>query len=176
MTTRATTSATTGAATSATRAAARPVLPAQRTPVDGRVVVGVDGTPASVAALDWALRLARRRGWTLDVVGAWPDPGEVFVREVPGHFNRPRNRVRAAVERALVDVAGGGERPRTRLFVENTHPVQALLERAEGAQLLVLGDSRWARPRPSTVARACARLAACPVVLVAAPSGTASGP
>ena len=168
---------TTGSTVRARRAAAaRPMLPAQRTPVDGRVVVGVDGTPASVAALDWALRLAHRRGWTLDVVAAWPDPAEVFVREVPGHFNQPRNRVRESVDRALATVARGRAAPRTRLFVENIHPVEALLEHSDGAQLLVLGDSRWAQPRSSTVARACARLASCPVVLVAAPSGTPSGP
>lgn len=39
-----------------------------------RMVVGIDGSPASQAALEWAVDEAKRRGATLDVVHAWRYP------------------------------------------------------------------------------------------------------
>lgn len=36
-----------------------------------RVVVGVDGSPSSYAALRWAIRQAQLIGGTVDAVGAW---------------------------------------------------------------------------------------------------------
>ncbi|HYS37240.1 MAG TPA: universal stress protein, partial [Pseudonocardiaceae bacterium] len=41
----------------------------------GRVVVGVDGSPGSLAALRYALREARRLAATLIPVHAWQPPG-----------------------------------------------------------------------------------------------------
>lgn len=39
-----------------------------------KMVVGVDGSPGSIAALDWAMAEAQRRGATLHVVHAWRYP------------------------------------------------------------------------------------------------------
>lgn len=151
----------------------------------GRVVVGVDGREASVAALAWAMRLAGSRGWTVEVVAAWPDRSEPFVHEVPGHYCVPRARAvaraRAAVARASADVAAAGARtgtPPVATYVENAHPVDALLARAADARVLVVGapaeGHRHAR-RHGSVAGTCSRLAACPVVVVEPlePPGTA---
>ena len=41
----------------------------------GRIVVGVDGSPGSLAALRWALTEASLRGVNVHVVGAWKFPG-----------------------------------------------------------------------------------------------------
>ena len=55
------------------RIGADPGRPPRDSGANGRVVVGVSGSDASVVALAWALDLARRRGWTVDVVAVWPD-------------------------------------------------------------------------------------------------------
>lgn len=152
-----------------------PAPHAEAEPGAGRVVVGVDAGEASVAALAWAMRLARSRGWTVDVVAAWPDRSEPFVHEVPGHYCVPRARAvahaRAAVARVTGGVGGdpGTGAPPVATYVENAHPVDALLARAADARVLVVGapdaGHHHAR-RHGSVAGTCSRLAACPVVVV----------
>src|SRR5947209_13870351 len=41
----------------------------------GWIVVGIDGSAASKAALDWAMEEARLRGATVHAVHAWEYPG-----------------------------------------------------------------------------------------------------
>lgn len=142
----------------------------QRAPdaLHGRVVVGVDGTPASVAALAWALRTALASGAELDVVTAWPDPGDVFVHEIPGHYCVPRGRAQEAQEAALVATGAGDTRvPALRTHLDNSHPVNALVEHADGAGVLVVGASHpHEGSRHLPVDRLCVLLAECPVVVV----------
>ena len=139
--------------------------------VHGRVVVGVDGTPASVAALAWALRAALDSGAELDVVTAWPDAGEVFVHEIPGHYCVPRGRAQEAQEAALVATGAGDTRvPALRTHLDNTHPVNALVEHADGAGVLVVGASHAHEGRRHVpVDQLCVLLADCPVVVVEDP-------
>jgi nucleotide-binding universal stress UspA family protein len=59
-----------------------------------RIVVGVDGSPPSKAALRWAQRLATAERTRIDVVGAWAwrrDPARSgrAVRPCGGRFARP---------------------------------------------------------------------------------------
>ncbi|MCP9972195.1 universal stress protein [Actinomadura madurae] len=53
---------------------------------DGRVVVGVDGSPASREALAMAFTEADAHGWDVHAVVAWE---EVPVREIPRWWTRP---------------------------------------------------------------------------------------
>jgi nucleotide-binding universal stress UspA family protein len=113
-----------------------------------RVVVGMSGSPASLAALREALTIALDRGWSVEVVTAWPDAADVFVHEVPGHYCLPRGEAlhsqRAALER--MGVSGSQEDTVTTCLV-NDRPADALLTKAEGAALLVIGSSA---PVPGT--------------------------
>jgi hypothetical protein len=135
------------------------------------LVVGVDGSAPSVAALAWALRAGRLHGWSVEAVTAWPEAAAVLVHDVPGHSSAPRHealRAQArAVERALALVEDPA--PLTTRVV-NAHPVPALLERAGHARMLVVGSHGSTRP-PSQRDRASVGdtltlLAACPVVVV----------
>ena len=135
------------------------------------MVVGVGASPASAAALAWAHDLCRRRGWLLDVVTGWPDLGEVWVHEVPGHYCEPRGRAVAALQQALAACGAELDGATVRVYVENTDPVQALVDRSHGAELLVLGASGSGRSRRAgcpPVSDSCRQRVTCPVVVVEA--------
>jgi hypothetical protein len=107
------------------------------------VVVAVDGSPASVRALGWALRHAHENDLRIEVLTTWPLHGPVFVREVSGHFCQPRWDAReaqaAAAARALATI---DHAPAYDLRVENASLVDALVRAAERCVLVVMGSDR----------------------------------
>ena len=135
------------------------------------IVVGVDGTAASAAALDWAAREARLRRAALHLVLA-RDPAR--ARRAP--YARPAapDAADAQPEAARLDQAVGRAArlfPSGRVTSELTDglPAQVLADRAAGAELLVLGSARPAADPNGPlgpVARACLRHPPCPVVVV----------
>jgi nucleotide-binding universal stress UspA family protein len=147
-----------------------------QTPPGRRVVVGVDGSAASDAAVRWAVREARLRRAAVHLVCAChSDPG---LRAPYASWSRVGQDERYAAARALLDratqLASRRLRPE-RLIAElaSEPPARALIDRSAGAEMLVLGTSRpAARPgqpplAPGPVARICVRRAHCPVVVVA---------
>jgi nucleotide-binding universal stress UspA family protein len=141
-----------------------------------QIVVGVDGSAASAAAVRWAVREARLRRASVHLVCAYntdtrlraPYATRAWTRE-----DAPRAAAQASLDRAAGLVRGA--LPPGRLIAElvDEPPARALLERVAGAELLVLGTSRPAVPpgQPplpiGPVARVCLRRARCPVVMVA---------
>ncbi|WP_425828003.1 universal stress protein [Streptomyces fractus] len=135
----------------------------------GRVVVGVGGSPASLAALRSAVAEARRSARPLVAVLAWEPPeGEAMYRRWPDAawarhwFEEARARLAAAFEEAL-----GGLPPDldVTLRVVRSRPGPALLEHAARPDdLLVVGV------RPRSLRRAAhrhvRRHAVCPVLAV----------
>jgi nucleotide-binding universal stress UspA family protein len=143
----------------------------------GRIVVGVDGSAASAAAVRWAVREARLRHATVHLVCAFDSDTRLRAPYASCSWATCEDE-RYAAARALLSATAELARPRLppgRLTTELTHepPVRALLDRAADAEMLVLGTTRFAResgqlPRPiGPVARACLRLVHCPVVVVA---------
>ncbi|GAA2795110.1 universal stress protein [Saccharopolyspora taberi] len=111
-----------------------------RNPADtGPVVVGVDNSRGSRFALAFAFDAAARRATGLVAVQALPD---AYFH--PGPFPHPdRDELRDSADRHLAEqLAGWSEQypdvPVSRAAT-NEHPVAALREAAEGAQLLVVG-------------------------------------
>ncbi|GCD89086.1 universal stress protein [Nocardioides sp. LS1] len=144
----------------------------------GRVVVGVDGSDSSIQALTWALEVATAGGRTVHVVTAWPEPGEVFIHEVPGHFCETRARA-VLVQREALDIAleRAGRRPvAITVDVANARPVDVLVRAARRGDLLVVGAPRPTIPprHHDQVGESCSRLSPCPVVVVE-PTPTAVG-
>lgn len=139
-------------------------------PTDGPVVVGVDDSPAGRAALGLAADLAASLGSTLLAVHTWTD----VVAGPRGASRRPEGPAALAAEAAARLDAGIAAvsashpgLPVARDLVEGT-PLRALLDRAEGARLLVVGhrgpDHRTGMLGGST-SRSLVEFAACPVVV-----------
>lgn len=113
-------------------------------PVDGPVVVGVDGSDHSRRALPFAFTEAALRGTTLTAVHAWaiPDhPGLTSMRASGGadwsHLVRQAEDV---LEESLTAVRADFPGVEVTERVLDEQPVRALLEASRGAQLLVLGS------------------------------------
>jgi nucleotide-binding universal stress UspA family protein len=138
----------------------------------GPIVVGVDGSHASEAALAFAYDMASRRNADLEAVHVWSDmisvwAGSVSVPDLDWEMVAANERT-ALSER----LAGWRERyPDTtvRQIVHENRPVQRLLHQAEGAQLLVVGSvgrGALASALLGSVSHALLHHAPCPVAIV----------
>ena len=105
--------------------------------VERRVVVGVDGSASSRAALRRAAEEAAAHGAQLDVVMAWSLLDR--VTDAPFDPQYGVSQARAELERLVEDELGPGHPP-VSYRVENDLPVRALLAAADGAWLLVVGS------------------------------------
>ncbi|MFE7192352.1 universal stress protein [Kitasatospora sp. NPDC057541] len=142
-----------------------------------RIVVGIDGSAPSKAALRWAVGQAVLTGATVHAVAAWEYPSLYgwFAPMVDDGFEQSARRTLTAE----VDEVIGARRPVpvTESLVLG-HAAEALLEAAEDADLLVLGSrgrGTFARTLLGSVSTRCAVHGSCPVVIVRA-DGTAAAP
>jgi len=137
-----------------------------------RVVVGVDGTARTIAALRWAATEALRRDAELHAVHAWGSAlrpasyAPVTDRSTPDECAR-----RAAARLAETVSAAFGASPPVpvREVVDDRAPVPALLDHGRGAELLVIATRVSGAPvesGPGSTALSCLRQAPCPVVVL----------
>ncbi|MFJ4667375.1 universal stress protein [Kitasatospora purpeofusca] len=141
-----------------------------------RIVVGIDGSAPSRAALRWAVGQAALTGATVHAVAAWEPPSlHGWLVPLPDDdFERTAMRTLTAE----VDEVVGRNRPVP--VTESLllgHPAEVLLELAEGAELLVLGGrgrGTFARTLLGSVSTRCAAHGSCPVVIVRADGTTAA--
>lgn len=139
----------------------------------GHIVVGVDESDSSRAALAWAAAEARDRDEPLDVLYAWAGIGIKVAREsgwvkaVTGDMERAA--ADQVIERAVTDVLG--EHPDVKVL---PHPVpgeaaEALIEASKDAALLVVGSrgvGGFDGLHLGSVSEKCVHHAHCPVVVV----------
>jgi nucleotide-binding universal stress UspA family protein len=145
-------------------------------PADSQIVVGVDGSAASDAAVRWAVREARLRHATVHLVSAYYTDSRQRAQYVPPSSGMTPQEERCAAETLVAAATDLARRylPADQLTAEvaNEPPARALLDRASHAEMLVLGTTRPARqpgqpPQAiGPVARPCLRQAHCPVVVV----------
>lgn len=136
-------------------------------------MVGVDGSPASVAALAWAATEARLRRAELDAVYAWENPEQhrAPYAERRGLPSPEEDRAAAAARlaRSVRAAFGHAPPPRLRTEVAEGRPERVLPDRAAGTELLVLGSALRTgniRDAAGSVHRACLNCVRCPVVIV----------
>jgi nucleotide-binding universal stress UspA family protein len=137
----------------------------------GRIVVGVDGSEGSRAALLWAVEEANRRQARLDVVLAYRRP----IDEFPPLYISPSDQdlytgARQHLDDLIADAGAGARTDRSmcRLAIPGA-AAPTLLETAKDADLLVLGArglGSFTGMLLGSVSQRCAASAACPVVIV----------
>jgi len=135
-----------------------------QTPLEDRyIVVGVDNSPGSRAALGWALAQARLTGARVEAVAAWRQPAtyEYSYGAIP--FPAPD-------DSAVAEAVGTAQQPvDVRLKVVHGPAAQVLLEAAAGAELLVVGSrghGAFAGMLLGSVSQHCTQHAPCPVVVI----------
>ncbi len=136
----------------------------------GRVLVGVDGSPASIGALRWAGRVATPLGLKIDAVIAWqyPPSYSMAMGMVPDSFESEYTMILATA----VDTAFGNDIPaglQTR--VAEGFPAQVLLTMSAepDVDMLVVGSrghGGFAGLLIGSTSAYCTQHAPCPVVVV----------
>lgn len=131
------------------------------------IVVGLDGSPASLAALSWACRMAAGIGASVEGVVAWEVHAPYLAPHPPMDVaaDEARTEAEQILADALEQVPDGCEA--TGRAVEGP-AVGALVEAAEGAQALVVGahGSGGAMPGLGSTAARCAIRSVVPTVVV----------
>ncbi|HEV7899595.1 MAG TPA: universal stress protein [Planosporangium sp.] len=135
-----------------------------------KIVVGVDGSPPSVAALCWAAREARRRGAELAVLVAyhWRTPAaHLLVNEEFEEY--VRDLATSIMEAAVAEARTVAPRVHVHGAAVFGEPAPILLEASDDAEMLVTGSrgsGGFARLLAGSVSVQVATRASCPVTVV----------
>lgn len=134
-----------------------------------RIVVGIDGSDHSKAALRWALGQARLTGASVDAVTAWRYPATYGLAVIPGpgelDFDGESRKVLAD---AVAGAGAGTPGVEVRQLVGEGPSAEVLLNVAKGADLLVVGSRGLGGFRSAvlgSVSLACVLHATCPVLV-----------
>jgi nucleotide-binding universal stress UspA family protein len=141
------------------------------------VVVGLDGSASSVAALSWAAEYADATGGTVRAVLAWhyPAAGPAPAGPAPGVVTEEvRQSLQDNLDRAVAKVYS--DRPAARLETRMSfgHPAQVLIDESQTADLLVVGQrgrGAFTGMLLGSVSIHCVTNAECPVIVVRGRSG-----
>jgi len=134
-----------------------------------RIVVGVDGSPASARALDWAFGQAETTGADVDAVTAWDIPTSLGF----GPTVLDGEDLAGAAGQVLAEAVAAA-RPRhpqvtVTQIVSRGHPAAVLLHQAKGAKMLVVGShghGGFAGALLGSTSVYCTQHATCPAVVV----------
>jgi nucleotide-binding universal stress UspA family protein len=132
-----------------------------------RIVVGVDGSPASVAALRWAITQAGLTGAEVQAVTSWQIPGQYGFEFYSIEADWP-DVARRTLATAVKEAGDGGPLDVQSLVLEG-HPAYVLVEASVGAQLLVVGSrghGGFAGMLLGSVSEYVIAHASCPVLVV----------
>lgn len=133
-----------------------------------RIVVGVDGSDSSKAALRWAIRQAKLTGASVDAVTAWHYPAGYGWAQDGGEVDFEGDAKRVLSE-ALGEVSGLEPDVPVRPLIAEGHPADVLLRTAKGAGLLVVGSrghGGFASALVGSVSMYCVSHAHCPVLVL----------
>jgi nucleotide-binding universal stress UspA family protein len=146
-------------------------------PASPPIVVGVDGSSGSKAALRWALRAAGRACADVEAVSVWsPQPAFGYAAEWAAAAVSADDDLAADTERMLLDTLVEvareyGPSAPIRPRVVRGRPAEELLRAGRRAQLLVLGapaHGTVAGLLLGSVSHRCVQRATCPVLVIPA--------
>jgi len=144
------------------------------------VVVGVDGSAESVAALAWAARYASASNARVRALLAWHYPGAVGgppVEKTPESVrDQTEEQMQATLDEAVAKAVPARE-PAVETARAYGHPAQVLIDASKEADLLVVGSrghGAWTGMLVGSVSIHCVTGAFCPVVVVRGGDGHAA--
>jgi nucleotide-binding universal stress UspA family protein len=133
----------------------------------GTIVVGVDGSPPSIAALRYARRLAESLGCTIEAVAAWQ------FHLALGTFTpldwTPEEDTRALLDQAVREAFGGDAPAGLRRTVRQGHAASILADASSGAEMLIVGNrghGGFAGVLLGSVSSSVSAHARCPVLIM----------
>jgi nucleotide-binding universal stress UspA family protein len=145
----------------------------ERNSTNPRIVAGVDGSPSSLVALQWAVRQAGLTGGSVEAVMAWQYPATmtgygwapIAVVE-PGEYEENAQK---ALAEAVAAVDTGDRDVAISTCLRNGNPAQVLIDAAAGADLLVVGSrghGGFTEMLLGSVSMHCVHHAPCPVTVI----------
>lgn len=133
----------------------------------GLIVVGVDGSDESEAALEWAMEDSRRRGARVRVVTGFDYPWTFIVVPAKDELDYERD-AQAMLDRTLEKYRETHPDVEFETRLVPRKPALALVEAARDADLLVVGGHGHGRLQGmhlGSVATYCVHHAPCPVLV-----------
>ena len=134
----------------------------------GRVVVGFDGSKASLDALAWAAHQADLTDARLEVLAAWEWPTSFgWAVPVPDDFD-PESEVKSTLGDAVSSVRTTHPALEIDARVVHGHPAPVLVQASKGASLLVVGSrghGEFVGMLIGSVSEYCTTNAHCPVLV-----------
>jgi nucleotide-binding universal stress UspA family protein len=135
-------------------------------PGQARIVVGVDGSPTSIGALEWAVREARLRGATLELTHVTFVPHGLFDLDSLTEFGQSEQSI---LDSALAKAKAMAPDIRIVGHIADPPAAVTLVEISKDADLLVIGSRGFGALKEialGSVSHDCARHAQCPLVIV----------
>jgi nucleotide-binding universal stress UspA family protein len=139
-----------------------------------QIIVGVDGSDSSRAALRWAYDEAAHHGASLNAVTVWHAP--VLPMNPPygslppeGYESQPARDAADVLERLIADLEDRKPAVDVRASINQGNPAKVLIELSGGADLVVVGSrghGGFAGMLLGSVSQHLVAHAACPVVVV----------
>ena len=154
-------------------------MSAQQDGNGSRIVAGIDGSPSSMDALQWAIGQAGLTGAAVDAVIAWHYPAAVGgfgytpvdMMQTGSDFEEIAQKIVADAVSNATD-SSGDVRVHPRVIEGN--PARVLLDAAAGADLLVVGSrghGGFTEALLGSVSQHCVHYAPCPVVVIRGQAG-----
>ncbi|WP_020658926.1 universal stress protein [Amycolatopsis benzoatilytica] len=133
------------------------------------IVVGVDGSSASIGALIWAAEAASASGAELHVVSAWLHDPLLDDLSIGRTVDEARKAHLAELDAFIAQVVKNVPVASVRSAVPEGDAAGALIDQSRNAALLVVGSHGKGMVREAltgSVGKACLRRASCPVTVI----------
>lgn len=132
------------------------------------VVVGVDGSEDSKAALKWAVEFGQRYETPVEALAVWDIPTSYgYLAAYAESGEKIEARTRELLEETVTEAVGADSNVIRK--TERGHPASTLVEASAAAQLLVLGTrghGAFAGMLLGSVSQHCVAHSKCPFVVV----------